>query len=352
MRRGIPRAFLRPTMILVAVAVMGTSTSCLGGSGSDAGSGSTIASSPVVSDPGPPLVSTRPAVVNRVMVEWPYDAAAGFGSIWISMAAGLTKLDPGSGRVLGTVTIPNSGEWSNVAVGGGAVWFGAGGTVVRVAPATGRVLSRINIGLADGTQAFEWIGANSHGFCTTQLVAKPGRAAICFDITLKTRFIAHAGPGPIAATTNGDIWVGGPSLAEVDIRTRTTHLLATPRGSTVSALAADGTGLWAAVELDREKHAELWHVVNRRVVSRIPIDATWVGNVAVADGALVVVPYRLGEARPTAFVVGRGGKLTPIATLAKDNHNILGTRTALWAVSYRRKLVTEISEFAVPTSSG
>ena len=210
MRRGIPRAFLRPTMILVAVAVMGTSTSCLGGSGSDAGSGSTIASSPVVSDPGPPLVSTRPAVVNRVMVEWPYDAAAGFGSIWISMAAGLTKLDPGSGRVLGTVTIPNSGEWSNVAVGGGAVWFGAGGTVVRVAPATGRVLSRINIGLADGTQAFEWIGANSHGFCTTQLVAKPGRAAICFDITLKTRFIAHAGPGPIAATTNGDIWVGGP----------------------------------------------------------------------------------------------------------------------------------------------
>ena len=104
--------------------------------------------------------------------------------------------------------------------------------------------------------------------------------------------------------------------------------------------------------LDREKHAELWHVVNRRVVSRIPIDATWVGNVAVADGALVVVPYRLGEARPTAFVVGRGGKLTPIATLAKDNHNILGTRTALWAVSYRRKLVTEISEFAVPTSSG
>jgi hypothetical protein len=339
------RTGLRLAVVLMAVAVAGASTSCLGGSTSASGPTSTVAAT-VVSDSGPPRVLVRPAVANSLRIAWPSDAASGFGSIWISAAAGLTKLDPRSGRVVGTVRIANTGEWTNVAVGGGSVWFGSGGTIVRVDPTSGRVLSRTRFGRDDGTQAFEWIGANADGVCTTQLVAKAGRAAFCFDTNLKRRFVAKAGPGPIAATTSGDIWVGGPTLSSIDIRTRTTHSLAIPRGSKVSALAPDGAGLWAAVEFHRGKAAEIWHIIDRRVVSRTQIDATWVENIAFADGALVVVPYRIGEGQPTAEVVEADGTLRPVATLAKDNHNVLGTPDALWAISYRHNLVTRISRFA------
>jgi hypothetical protein len=341
------RIVLRLAMILTAVTVVGASTSCLGGSRSEPGSTSTGATPSVVSDSGPPRVLLRPAVASPLRIAWPSDAASGFGSIWVSAAAGLTKLDPRSGRVVGTIKIANDGEWTNVAVGGGSVWFGGGGMIARVDPTSGRVLSRTNF-RAMSAQAFEWIGANSDGFCTTQLVAKAGRATFCFDTNLKRRFVARAGPGPIAATTSGDIWVGGPTLSSIDIRTHTTQSLASPRGSRVSALAPDGAGLWAAVEFHRGKAAEIWHIVDRRVVSRIPIDATWVENVAFADGALVVVPYRIGEARPTAEAVAPDGKLRHVATLAKDNHNVLGTPDALWTISYRRNLVTKVSQFASP----
>lgn len=337
---------LRLAMTLIAVVVVGTSASCLGGSRSESGPTSTVAAPSAVSDSGPPRVVVRPAVANPLRVAWPSDAASGFGSIWISAAAGLTKLDPRSGRVVGTVKIANTGEWTNVAVGGGSVWFGSGGTIVRVDPASGRVLSRTKFGRGDGTQAFEWIGVNADGVCTTQLVAKKGRAAFCFDTNLKRRFVARAGPGPIATTTSGDIWVGGPTLSSIDIRTRTTHSLAIPRGSKVSALAPDGAGLWAAVEFHRGKAAEIWHIIDRRVVSRTPIDATWVENIAFADGALVVVPYRIGEKQPAAEVVEADGTLRSVATLAKDDHNVLGTPDALWAISYRHYLVTRISRFA------
>jgi hypothetical protein len=331
------RRFGWRTATFVVLVAAGFSASCSGGSESTTG--------PVVSEPGPPFVSVRPAVIRSFKILWPSDAAWGFGSIWISTRSGLTRLDPGTGRVLGTVKIPNTGEWTNVAVGGGVVWYLSGGMVARVDPASGRVLARRRFGRDDGTQAFDWLGVNAQGFCTTQRTAKPGHAVLCFDAALRNGFVAPAGPGPITTTAAGAIWVGGSSLTNITIRTRTSRSLPIPRGSRVSALAPDGVGLWAALEFHRGKAAQIWHIVAGHVVSRTPINATWVRYIARADGALVVVPYRPGEKRPSVETVARNGTLTPVAYLAVDNLNMVGTANALWVASFRHRTVTKISQF-------
>jgi hypothetical protein len=52
----------------------------------------------------------------------PYNLAAGFGSVWVTVSGGLVRLDPATGAVVARISVGNR-PWG-VAVGEGAVWVG------------------------------------------------------------------------------------------------------------------------------------------------------------------------------------------------------------------------------------
>jgi YVTN family beta-propeller protein len=80
----------------------------------------------------------------------PYNVAAGFGSVWVTVSGELVRLDPATGGVLARINV-GSRPWG-VAVGEGAVWVGdwTDGTVTRVDPATNTVAWRVTLNTSLG----------------------------------------------------------------------------------------------------------------------------------------------------------------------------------------------------------
>jgi DNA-binding beta-propeller fold protein YncE len=81
----------------------------------------------------------------------PFNVAAGFGSVWVTVAGGLVRLDPAAGAVAARISL--GGRPWGVAVGEGAVWVGNrdDGTVSRVDPATNTVTWRVRLDNAQGS---------------------------------------------------------------------------------------------------------------------------------------------------------------------------------------------------------
>ncbi|MET0810180.1 MAG: protein kinase [Thermoleophilaceae bacterium] len=85
------------------------------------------------------------------------DIAAGAGAVWLKADGELSRMDPRTGAILSTTTLPSGGEYPGdvpaqnwgypqVAVGAGAVWvINENRTVSRVDPATGKVVARIKV---------------------------------------------------------------------------------------------------------------------------------------------------------------------------------------------------------------
>jgi virginiamycin B lyase len=80
----------------------------------------------------------------------PYNMAAGFGSVWVTVFGGLVRLDPATGAVVARIQI--GGRPWGVAVGEGAVWVGnlTNGNVARVDPATNTVVWQVTLNLSLG----------------------------------------------------------------------------------------------------------------------------------------------------------------------------------------------------------
>jgi virginiamycin B lyase len=80
----------------------------------------------------------------------PYNMAAGFGSVWVTVNRGLVRVDPATGAVVARIQI--DGRPWGVAVGEDAVWVGnlTNGTVARVDPATNTVVWRVTLNLSLG----------------------------------------------------------------------------------------------------------------------------------------------------------------------------------------------------------
>src|SRR5919204_529293 len=99
----------------------------------------------------------------------PFNVAAGFGSVWVAIAGGLSRLDPASGRVVARINVGGRpwgvavGEgavWVGVAAGGGSVWAADNSTdaVWRLDPGTGAVLGVARVG-----DAHEFVGFGEGG---------------------------------------------------------------------------------------------------------------------------------------------------------------------------------------------
>jgi streptogramin lyase len=80
----------------------------------------------------------------------PYNVAAGFGSVWVTIFGRLVRLDPATGAVVARIGV--GGRPWGVAVGEGAVWVGNqfDGTVARVDPATNTVAWRVRLNTSLG----------------------------------------------------------------------------------------------------------------------------------------------------------------------------------------------------------
>jgi ABC-type transport system substrate-binding protein/DNA-binding SARP family transcriptional activator len=72
--------------------------------------------------------------------------AIGAGSVWVAQGLSrIVRIDPASGRVEATVSVPDAGE---VAFGDGAIWVASGdlGVLTKVDPRTGAVVATVRIG--------------------------------------------------------------------------------------------------------------------------------------------------------------------------------------------------------------
>lgn len=73
---------------------------------------------------------------------YPWQIGVGFGAVWVSTADGLTRIDAGSGEVLGSVP----GQFNLLAMAGGSVWaFTGPRAIARIDPSSGEVVGTTSV---------------------------------------------------------------------------------------------------------------------------------------------------------------------------------------------------------------
>jgi hypothetical protein len=275
----------------------------------------------------------------------PNDAAAGFGSLWISKYGGtLVRVDPATRRVLQEIPLGTSAN--SVAVDATGVWVATeplrsetsldntgvppgSGRLLRIEPRDGRIVARASLGtwaavLAAGDRAL-WVVSSQNP--DPRIKSVDPRTAQ----TITTRRIGS--PGVSVAAAGSAVWTLGRdgSLALIDPRSgRVVRMLPgvtepLTGGGAENALAADSRGVWVISPAQRA----IVRVVAGRMVRRIPIPASTLPVLARSGAALWVVQeerlghYRLGRIdadrgaltqtvdlglhRPAALVAAAGG---------------------------------------------
>ena len=197
-----------------------------------------------------PHSATRPAPVPRRAVlgttihipSGAVDVAVGRGAIWVSGFGRMTRLDPGTDRVVATVRTPGTEDYSHVAVGLGAVWVTSdGGTLYRIDPKSNRVVGTIPVGgpivgVATGG-GYVWVTRPTEGIGELIRVDPATNRVTGAPI--------DAGPGPIAALYGfGALWVTNSSPSSV-VRVDPSTGSVSTMGFTGRVAAGSGS-LWAS----------------------------------------------------------------------------------------------------------
>jgi streptogramin lyase len=99
---------------------------------------------------GSSSVTTAPALTvgrPRTLPVGGMDMISAYGSIWVSQAERVARLDPVSGRVVATIPVPGTSDFRNLAAGAGSIWVADTGTAVvtRIDPTTNRVSATISM---------------------------------------------------------------------------------------------------------------------------------------------------------------------------------------------------------------
>jgi len=156
----------------------------------------------------PATDATRSYQLSTTLAKW-FGLAAGLGSVWTTTTGGdtcqstgcLVRLDPDSGAVRSTVESV-TGE---VALGGGSVWVSMASEVDRVDPATGRIAARVRLpgnlhelGPVAASADYVWTAAGS------ELAVLDART----DRLVRAPFGAGAAPFAISAQ-GSTAWVAG-----------------------------------------------------------------------------------------------------------------------------------------------
>jgi len=173
----------------------------------------------------------------------PSDIAASASSLWVANRGGtVQRIDPATGRTQGVVN--TGGDPSGLAAAAGAVWVATdqSGTIARIDARTGAVTGTIRAGDAPAT-----IAAGAAGLWVldpldaTVSRVDPRRGAVVATVPL--------GGAPAALTqSSGYVWVAdGQNGSLLRLDPRRDAVTRFRLGGHLSALAAAGGSLWAAV---------------------------------------------------------------------------------------------------------
>jgi virginiamycin B lyase len=256
----------------------------------------------------------------------PFNVAAGFGSVWVTVSGGLVRLDPATGTVVARISTGRR-PWG-VAVGEGAVWVGdwSDGTVTRVDPATNTVVWRVTlnnalgqalpVGVAAGGgsvwaadnssdevwrldpatgavlgtahvgDAHEFVGFGEGGVWVSSENGTVGELDPASG-TL-TRTIAAGADADFLCFSPGSVWVsnyGSEFLWRVDTTTGAVAAKLNIGNAGTQGVAFDGSSLWVA--LYNSGHVLRVNPTNGRVQRRVVIGVKPRG-LAIAAGSVWV----------------------------------------------------------------
>jgi hypothetical protein len=336
------------TVTLAALALV-SGAGCLGSSSSN-----NAPSEFAVTGAGPPLVDVTRAAVRYIRVpRGPHAVAAGDQAVWISTSQGVARLDPATGAVDHVIPIPNRSEWDDLTYGGGAIWYlEATGVITRVNPTTLRPVLHNAFGSdanlkGRNPQSWSWVAATSEGVCVGRLASGIKQAVLCFDPLLRRYWLERGGPYPLVAGPRSKVLAGGPSLTEINLRSRSARVVPLKGVASVTALTAGPSGLWAAVEPQGAHHtAEIWHIVGGQTVSRTVTDAGYIADIAVNRAGVWVLTPRRG--RTALAAVEPSGSLKVAAILPADARSLTSSGEALWTANFRGSTVAKITGYTRP----
>jgi YVTN family beta-propeller protein len=235
----------------------------------------------------------RNAVVARIKVGTPEEAAAGDGAVWLSNPSEnkVIRVDPATNTI--AATIPVGPQPEGIAVSPSAVWVvNAGGpSVSRIDPATNRVVATIRVGPKSDCCA-------EH----TSVIASPravwvaltnGKSIVHIDpatnsVVAATR-LEYRPCGSLAADETGVWWTGGHCggdvVGRVDSRTnRLTNNLAEPDPVGIQVafgsvwVANEGSGNVDQIDPHTGRIVARLHIVGLPVRVGIGFRSVWVNE--------------------------------------------------------------------------
>jgi len=239
----------------------------------------------------------------------PADAVLADGSLWVSQSAGsVVRIDPVTRRVTGRIAMPTTP--GPMAAGAGSIWVQTMGTkdldckgsLVRIDPGSGRIAGRIRLPYPlDGPEGPGVLAATRDGGVWLKHGCTWGRRLERRDRGGAVRLSVPVAGVDGISTAGGKLWVIGHdgTLTRVDAATgriekRWAKLapLADPETRGTTALAADRTGVWV---LSTGRDAIL-RVEGGRVVRRIHVGPSTLPLLVNApDGLWIASADRLGS---------------------------------------------------------
>ncbi|HEX4490958.1 MAG TPA: hypothetical protein VH914_07110 [Acidimicrobiia bacterium] len=296
-------------------------------------------------------VTTAPPRVRigtpRPFDQYGMDMLAAYGSLWVSQADRVVRMDPADGRVIARIPVRGESDGRSLAAGAGSIWVDDTGTaaVTRIDPRTNHVAATISLREGqfdpDGIAFFGgrlWVARPEPDGLYGDIVAidpATNRIVRRSSQTLTPRtFGVIAGSGALWYTGGG----AGYELERFDTRTLRTRV--TRRD--VMAIAGSSPGrLWlqvasGVIEIDERSGAQIGRTIRPRGTVNV--------TVAVADGVVWVASQpdssTAGSVTPYDAVTHRVvGATTP---LGLPIVRLVTTPGALWVNVYEQRGLTRV----------
>jgi hypothetical protein len=275
------------------------------------------------------------------------DTLAAAGSLWLSQADRVVRMDPTDGRVVATIPVPGESDERPLAAGAGSIWVDDTGTgnLTRIDVVTNRVVATIPLQSGffdpDGIAFFDgrlWVARPQPDGLYGDIVAidpATDRIARRSSQTLTPRtFGVLAGSDALWYTGGG----AGYELERFDTRTLRTRVM---RRGVMAIVGVSPGRLWlqtasGVIEIDERSGAQIGSTIRPRGPANV--------SVAVGDGIVWIASQpdssTAGSVTPYDAVTHRVvGATTP---LGLPIMRLVTTPEALWVNVYQQRGLTRI----------
>jgi hypothetical protein len=270
-----------------------------------------------------PHVRIGPATTFKVPA---MDMLAAFGSIWVSQPDQVARLDPATGRVQATISVPGTSDFRNLAAGAGSLWVDDTGTatLTRIDPVHNAVVKSVTMNASplviDGLAFVDgqlWIvRPEPENVSRGDVVAiDPSTYQIVQHATIPRTFTVMAGE------THALWYVRGSDLLRFDTRSLA---VTTVRHDAVAILAVTNGHLWllttrGVVQVDESTGAQIGSPINSpgtvNVTAAVSSDVIWLGAQPDSSRPGSVTPYDIATGRRLASPTPVGLPLTAMTAV-------------------------------------